>query len=80
MTRRGCRFVQDYCPPEIADRFHPHSRNTYHLTKAAEVFNFGLILAEVAGASRLYPKERHDYMSQLTHLSYDSWGKVSRRL
>lgn len=78
MTEHGCRFVPDYCPPEIVAAHDPGSRdNTHHLNTAVEVFIFGLILAEVAGASRLYPKERPDYTSHLTQMCYDSWVKVS---
>ena len=78
MTNHGCRFNLRYCPPEIAAVFCPSRENTYDLTTAAEVFNFGLVLAEVAGATRLHPiTDEQEYRRRLTCMSYDSWVQVS---
>ena len=77
MTDHACRLVLKYAPPEIVASYEPsRCDNSYNMNTAVEVFVFGLILAEVAGASRLYPKNHPGYARQLTQMSYDSWVQV----
>ena len=59
-----------YCPPELA------RDPAVYISESAEVFVFGLILAEVAGASRPWPINDKRYEVTLKSLPCDAWVQV----
>lgn len=70
-----CRFVAGYCPPEFYETALA-GRTEYDMNTAAEVFVYGLILAEVAGFSTLCSTNDPQYASHMANGAWDSWVQV----
>ena len=74
----GCRFNLQYCPPELVD-MQRAGISVIQLTTSMEVFNYGLILAEVAGFDRPCRKRDSRYADRLVSMqNEESWVQVSR--
>lgn len=71
-----CRFVAGYCPPEFYETALA-SLTEYDMNTAAEVFVYGLILAEVVGFSTLCSANDPQYASHMANGAWDSWVQVS---